>query len=42
MIDEEEMMLTGSNMGQQLFKDKDYDEKNQTLNRVKQFTFIKL
>jgi hypothetical protein len=38
MIDEEEIFLAQG--GKPNFKDKDYDDANKTLNRVKQFTFI--
>ena len=40
-MDEEAKYLAAHSPGEQIFSDKDYDEKNQTLNRVKQFTFVK-
>jgi serine/threonine protein kinase len=40
-MDEEAKYLAAHSPGDKIFSDKDYDEKNQTLNRVKQFTFVK-
>ena len=37
--DEESKFLKSATQGKEIFKDKDYDKSNKTLNRVRQFTF---